>query len=190
MFETTHLFRDTFNRFAKIEPDFLNVAPMSEDWNNASSLSICLKVFYDVIVLFSGTSYVTVNRYFDVACSLFLELREWCDSDDALISKMAVNMMKKFEKYWKLSSKTFAITTILYPQFKIKLVDYYFPLIYPGSNEEKKLEVLVVLKILYNEYATSYASSAHVYSANILTNEVNMEDSVSVGSSGNTSASQ
>ncbi|KAI3852691.1 hypothetical protein MKX03_008719 [Papaver bracteatum] len=47
-----------------------------------------------------------------------------------------------------------------------------------------------VLNRLYNEYATRYASSAHVYSANIPTNEFNMEDSASVGSSGSTSASQ
>lgn len=188
MLETTLLFREAFNRFGKIEPDFLNVAPTSEDWKNASSLSICLKVFYEVTILFSGTSYVTVNRYFDTACSLYLELREWCDSDDALISKMAVNMMKKFERYWQLTSKTFAIASILDPRFKMKLLDYYFPLIYPGNSEEKKLEVMEVLKRLYNEYATHYASSAHVYSANISTNQVNMEDSV--GSSGSTSSSQ
>ncbi|RZC49603.1 hypothetical protein C5167_018029 [Papaver somniferum] len=130
MLETALLFREAFNRFGKIEPHFLNVAPTSEDWKNASSLSICLKFFYEVTILFS-------------------ELREWCDSDDALISKMAVNMMK---------------------------------------NEDKKLEVMEVLKRLYNEYATHYASSAHVYSANISTNQVNMKDSV--GSSGSTSYSQ
>lgn len=64
MIETTLQFRDAFIRFAKIEPDFLKVAPTTEDWKNASSLSTCLKVFYDVTVLFSGTSYVTVNRFF------------------------------------------------------------------------------------------------------------------------------
>ncbi|KAI3915554.1 hypothetical protein MKW92_005071, partial [Papaver armeniacum] len=53
MIETSLQFREAFIRFAKIEPDFFNVAPTAEDWKNASSLSICLKVFYDVIVLFS-----------------------------------------------------------------------------------------------------------------------------------------
>ncbi|KAI3831607.1 hypothetical protein MKX03_017455, partial [Papaver bracteatum] len=103
---------------------------------------------------------------------------------------MAVNMMKKFEKYWILSSKIFAIASILDPRFKMKLVDYYLPLIYPGNSEVKKLEVIEVLKRLYTEYATCYASSAHVYSANISTNNVNMEDSISVGSRGSSSSSQ
>ncbi|XP_026396552.1 uncharacterized protein LOC113291208 [Papaver somniferum] len=57
MLETALLFREAFNRFGKIEPDFLNVAPTSEDWNNASSLSICLKVFYEVTILFSAHVY-------------------------------------------------------------------------------------------------------------------------------------
>ncbi|KAI3966766.1 hypothetical protein MKW92_020641 [Papaver armeniacum] len=52
MLETALLFREAFIRFAKIEPDFFNVAPTAEDWTNASSLSICLKVFYDITVLF------------------------------------------------------------------------------------------------------------------------------------------
>ncbi|XP_026428967.1 zinc finger BED domain-containing protein RICESLEEPER 1-like [Papaver somniferum] len=129
-----------------------NSVKFIRDWKNASSLSICLKFFYEVTILFS------------------------------------VNMMKKFEIYWQLTSKTFAIASILDPRFKMKLLDYYFPLIYPGNSEEKKLEVMEVLKRLYNEYATHYASSAHVYSANISTNQVNME--YSVGSSGSTSSSQ
>ncbi|RZC80081.1 hypothetical protein C5167_042657 [Papaver somniferum] len=57
MLETSLLFREAFNRFGKIEPDFLNVAPTSEDWKNASSLSICLKFFYEVTILFSAHVY-------------------------------------------------------------------------------------------------------------------------------------
>lgn len=103
MLETALLFREAFSRYGKFEPDFLKVAPGEEDWNNASSLSVCLKVFYELTVLFSGSKHITVNRYFDYACCLYVEIHEWCNSSDKLISKMALNMMERFEKYWEIT---------------------------------------------------------------------------------------
>ncbi|KAI3927198.1 hypothetical protein MKW92_013536 [Papaver armeniacum] len=184
MLETALSFREAFERYGKFEPDFLKVAPGEEDWNNASSLSICLKVFYDITVLFSGTKYLTVNRYFDVACCLYIEIHEWCNSEDKLISKMTWNMMERFEKYWEITSPTFAIASILDPRFKMKSVSFYFPQLYADNSEREELKVKELLKRLYNEYATRYASSAHVYSGGIPTNDVNIHRPVSTSSSG------
>ncbi|MCL7028797.1 hypothetical protein MKW94_014033 [Papaver nudicaule] len=95
-------------------------------------------------------------------------------------------MKERFDKYWKLTSKTFAVACILDPRFKLKSVDYYFPLIYVNS-EKKKAKIKAILFKLYDKYARCYASSSHVYSGNIPTDDVVVDRSV--GGSGNSVSS-
>ncbi|MCL7032874.1 hypothetical protein MKW94_017344, partial [Papaver nudicaule] len=134
------------------------------------------------------TKYITVNRFFDIACMLYMDIRDWCHSEDPLISKVAEKMWERFEKYWDLTSKTFAIASILDPRFKLKSMAFYFPQIYHHASQEMQSEVRGILNRLYNEYVIRHASSSNVYSGNV-PNSGNI-NSVSVGSTGGSSSSQ
>lgn len=61
----------------------------------------------------------------------------------------------------------------------MKSVSYYFPKLYADQSEIEELKIKDQLKRLYDEYATRYASSNHVYSGSIPTSDVNIAKSVS-----------
>jgi hypothetical protein len=64
----------------------------------------CLKKFYDLTELLSGTSYPTANLFYRGFCEIKEMLAKWCVSEDHTIRDMVVAMSAKFEKYWKKSS--------------------------------------------------------------------------------------
>jgi hypothetical protein len=51
-------------------------------------------------------------------------------SDDTFVATMVVPMVKKFEKYWDISSELLEIATILDPRFKVKSIEYFYGLLY------------------------------------------------------------
>ena len=52
-------------------------------------------------------------------------LDDWRLSQDTVISEMATDMSKKFEKYWKKSSTTLVVACFLDPRYKKRLVEFY-----------------------------------------------------------------
>ncbi|XP_074374790.1 zinc finger BED domain-containing protein RICESLEEPER 1-like [Apium graveolens] len=67
---------------------------------------------------------------------------------------MANAMKEKFDKYWGESNLMMSIGAVMDPRFKLKLLSYCFPVIYPmeGQSEQKLAHLNVVLHDLYQEY--------------------------------------
>ena len=55
-------------------------------------------------------------------------------------------MIEKFDKYWSVISEVMVITTALDPRFKMKLIEYFFPLIYgrSASSEIEKIATFIM----------------------------------------------
>jgi len=82
-------------------------------------------------------------------------LDEWCFSDDATISAMAIAMNEKFEKYWQQSNIALAVACFLDPRYKKKLIEYYMRKFYGDEYQVKLDEFVSVIKKLYQFYASS-----------------------------------
>ncbi|KAL4570721.1 hypothetical protein LXL04_026382 [Taraxacum kok-saghyz] len=88
------------------------------EWALATELCERLKIFYSVTELFSDTNL------------------------------MVSNMITKFDHYWQESHGVMAMATILDPRFKMKILEFYFPLIY--GIDEAKAHVLIAKKTREN----------------------------------------
>jgi hypothetical protein len=85
------------------------ITPSPSEWAMAFKLFQCLKKFFDLTELFSGTLYPTANLFYRGFCEINVLLDEWSVSQDTTISAMVSSMSKKFEKYWKKSSTTLVV---------------------------------------------------------------------------------
>jgi len=73
--------------------------PIDDDWNNVRNFTKFQQVFYEVTVQISDSLYLTSNRYFSILQKVYNCLIEYCDSDDILLSAMAIRMKIKYDKY-------------------------------------------------------------------------------------------
>ena len=69
--------------------------------------------------------------------------------------------MKKFDKYWDMSNKIFAVATFLDPKYKMLAITYFFNLIYGGNGGVHASDILSVIKRLYQEYVLKDQSNRH-----------------------------
>jgi len=62
--------------------------------------------------------------------------------------------MKKFDKYWDMCDKIFAMVTFPDPRYKMLAITYYFDLIYGDSGVMPANDISNIIKKLYQEYAS------------------------------------
>lgn len=116
-------------------------------------------------MLFSGSQYPTANLYFRNIIAIESLLLRGHKSSVPSIKDMAIEMMKKFEKYWSDYSVVLSVTVLLDPRFKLKYVKNLFELLYVQSEVEEKVKVVydafVELFKFYDKpsHSTSYSSS-------------------------------
>ncbi|KAL8469584.1 hypothetical protein ACS0TY_032433 [Phlomoides rotata] len=51
---------------------------------------------------------------------------------------MPMRMLDKFEKYWFQINGIMGVATVLDPRYKLRLLHFYFPLIYTNGEDAKK----------------------------------------------------
>jgi hypothetical protein len=56
-----------------------------------------------------------------------------CEDRNEYIRSMAIKMTNKFDKYWGESNLLMSIAAVLDPRYKMKLINFCFPIIYPLS---------------------------------------------------------
>nr|KAJ0191356.1 hypothetical protein LSAT_V11C800437070 [Lactuca sativa] len=152
MLATAVKYKKIFSRLKNREPQYKSL-PNESDWDLANELCDRLKIFYSVTELFSGTKYPTTNIFFPKICEIKLALKKWDDSKFIEVSTMASSMVTKFDKYWEDSYGVMSMATILDPRFKMKILEYFFPLIY-GDDKEKVhlLNVKTICEGIYQQY--------------------------------------
>ncbi|KAL5157698.1 putative AC transposase [Glycine soja] len=119
--------RDIFKRLTQGEPQYKSL-PSDDDWKMATEICEKLEIFYKVTELSSGTQYPTSNVYFSKMCEIRLTLNEWIFSSNSTIQGMADSMIPKFKKHWGMINGVMTIGVILDPRLKMKLLNYFFPL--------------------------------------------------------------
>jgi hypothetical protein len=135
------------------------ITPSPSEWAMAFKLFQCLKKFFDLTEMFSGTLYPTANLFYRGFCEIKILLDDWSVSQDVTISAMARSMSTKFEKYWKKSSTTLAVACFLDPRYKKRLIEFYMRKFHGMSAQLHVDDLVDVIKKLYHFYATSAPSS-------------------------------
>ena len=61
-------YKDAFVRLKSSDRRrYANISPSSAEWDNAKTIYVCLKKFYDLTEILSGTSYPTVTYFIKVS---------------------------------------------------------------------------------------------------------------------------
>ena len=78
-----------------------NGPPRFLDWENVRLFTKFLGMFYEAILRFFGSLFVTTNVYFHELVSLQDQLDQLCNgTDDPSLKGMAQRMKLKYDKYW------------------------------------------------------------------------------------------
>ncbi|KAK3194503.1 hypothetical protein Dsin_025813 [Dipteronia sinensis] len=137
-------YKDVFYRLKQRESQYRSL-PEEKDWELAKEMCDKLNFFYHVTEMFSGTKYPTSNLFFPKICEIKLSLRKWHTSSHVEISNMASNIISKFDQYWKDVHGVMAMASLLDPRFKLKLLEYFYPLIY---GDDRALEEVAIVHTL------------------------------------------
>lgn len=159
MLKDAHYFREAFQRMHFINPTrFINF-PSDQQWSEIEFFCKCLKNFYTVTEVLSGTLYPTSNLFFQNFCDIKLKIEAWLQNSNPIIVEMATSMKEKFDKYWYQSNTILAIASFLDPRYKMILIEFFYSRIYDneGTNEIGKL--LKVLRDLHSEYKLKFQNT-------------------------------
>ncbi|KAL6339971.1 hypothetical protein AAG906_038806 [Vitis piasezkii] len=112
---------------------------LKQQWNMAKEICGRLKLFYNITELFSGRNYPTANTFFIIVCEIKEALYDWLICSNDVVKTMASSMLQKFDKYWSGCHIVMAIAAIFDPRYKIKILEFYFLLMY-GSEASNEIE--------------------------------------------------
>ena len=132
--------------------------PRFLDWENVRFFTNFLGMFYEAILRFSSSLFVTTNVYFHELVSLQDQLNQLCNGrGDHLLKGMAQRMKLKYDKYWgsvdRINLMLF-VTVVVDPRYKLKYVKFWFKQWYDEEKaDELGLRVREVLNRLYKNYS-------------------------------------
>lgn len=139
MLETALKFEKAFDRLEEEDAQYLHYfreddngrkrggPPSNLDWESGSVFVKFLKNLFNVTLTFSASLQVSTCAYLHEICNLVIELDEWRLSEKNLLSEMASNMKKKYDKYWgrmENVNQLLLFATILDPRYKMDYVEY------------------------------------------------------------------
>ncbi|XP_062114457.1 zinc finger BED domain-containing protein RICESLEEPER 3-like [Humulus lupulus] len=117
-----------------------------------------LETFYEITLKFSGSTYVTANKYFIEICNMQQELYDLAVDDDEheLLRTMAMSMKLKYEKYWgKLDNcnEALLITLVLDPRYKLDYLSHCFSATYDEMTcKEMVKRVEKTIHAMFDQY--------------------------------------
>ena len=153
MLKNALAYKIVFPRLKLFESHYVLV-PSEAEWETAKDVCDRLELFYNVTELFSGTRYPTANMFFPVICKIKMTLNEWLMSSNVVISTMTKSMVAKFDAYWNVIHKLMGVAVVLDPMYKMTLLHFYFPLVYPNGFSEQISNIQRLCYELVEEYYT------------------------------------
>ncbi|XP_022989180.1 zinc finger BED domain-containing protein RICESLEEPER 1-like isoform X1 [Cucurbita maxima] len=144
-------YREAFSRLQESEVGY-TACPTEEEWSRTCTITGFLKFFFEVTNVLTKSNFPTANIFFPELCDVHLQLMEWFKNSDDYIKALAFKMRTKFEEYWDKCGLALAVSAILDPRFKMKLVEYYYPQIYGVVALQRIDDVMNCVKALYNEH--------------------------------------
>ncbi|XP_074337509.1 zinc finger BED domain-containing protein RICESLEEPER 2-like [Apium graveolens] len=107
--------------------------PTCEDWVTVRKFASFLRIFYDLTLKISGTSYVTSNIFLHEIYVVHSTLNDWTYGANVEMHAIGKEMLEKFEKYWESPAKMnnlLFITVVLDPRHKLQFMVYMLRHIY------------------------------------------------------------
>ncbi|RVW91510.1 Zinc finger BED domain-containing protein RICESLEEPER 2 [Vitis vinifera] len=144
-------YKDVFPRLKQREKLYTTV-PSEEEWNLAREICERLKLFYNITKLFSGRNYPTANTFFIKVCEIKEALYDWLICSNEVVSTMASSMLEKFDKYWSGCHIVMAIAVVLDPRYKMKILEFYFPIMYGSEASSEIGKIRQLCYDLLSEY--------------------------------------
>ncbi|KAF7822623.1 zinc finger BED domain-containing protein RICESLEEPER 2-like [Senna tora] len=131
--------------------------PTCEDWDNARIHVKILKIFYDLMLNIYNSLSVKSNLYFGDLCFVERSLNNWCKSEDLLLSAIAENIKRKYDKYCgsmkNNANGLMLVAAVLDPRLKLKFVEFCLRALYEsGIAEEMTRSVKETLVQLFELY--------------------------------------
>ncbi|CAN0913920.1 Zinc finger BED domain-containing protein RICESLEEPER 1 [Linum grandiflorum] len=152
MLEATLEHRRAFSLLQTQDQSY-SFCPSESEWERVATVTSYLKLFFDVINVFTKSKYPTANIFFSEVCEIHLQLIEWIKNPDEFISNMAVKMKTKFDEYWDKCNLPLAVAAMLDPRFKMKLIEYYYPQLFGNGSAEYADQVFDDIKTLYSQHS-------------------------------------
>jgi hypothetical protein len=125
-----------------------------------------LSVFNDVTNVVSGTEYPTANLYLPEVWRMKEVLLNKSDDRNEYMRSTTTKMIDKFDKYCSDINLLISIAAVLDPRYKMKLINFYFPIMYPLPPTDDRPSagdhidnVLTVLKELFEAYVSVHTAS-------------------------------
>ncbi|XP_059429199.1 zinc finger BED domain-containing protein RICESLEEPER 2-like [Corylus avellana] len=159
MLETAIRFKEVFPRYHRVEQAFLWVVS-PEQWDKVENVNQVLVVFNDVTDVVSGSDYPTSNLFLPEVWRMKEIVDIKVADRNEYIRLMTAKMSDKFAKYWGDSNMLMALATVLDPRYKMKLIRFCFPIIYPLDVTGDYIKgVLNTLEELYEVYVAAHNAS-------------------------------
>ena len=153
MLKNALAYKNVFPRLKLFESHYV-LMPSKAEWETAKDVCDRLELFYNVTELFSGTRYPTTNMFFPIICRIKMTLNEWLMSSNVVISAMTKSMVAKFDAYWNVIHKLLGVAAVLDPRYKMTLLHFYFPLVYPNDFSAQISNIKRLCYELVEEYYT------------------------------------
>lgn len=144
-------YKDVFTRL-KTREHLYTCLPTASEWEIAKEICCRLEVFNRVTEMFSGTQYPTTNIFFPLVCEIKLSLKQWETCSIEAIRNMASKMNVKFEKYWSVIHGIMGIAIVLDPRYKLKLLEFFFPLLYGNASSIEINKIKKLCFSLFEDY--------------------------------------
>ena len=103
--------------------------------------------------------------FFPMICRIKMTLNEWLMSSNVVISTMTKSMVAKFDAYWNVIHKLMGVVAVLDPRYKMTLLHFYFPLVYPNDFSEQISNIKRLCYELVEEYYTRMYKGTDIESA-------------------------
>ncbi|KAK9689202.1 hypothetical protein RND81_09G043000 [Saponaria officinalis] len=169
MLDSALYYRKALNNLAKSDLNYLH-CPTEGEWDKIEKICKFLKVFYDVISLFSGTKFPTANLYFTQVLRVRLLLKEEMGNRDGFMKTMATKMFVKFDKYWSSFSTIMAIAVVFDPRYKFNVVDWAYKKVFEETYnlefeifKDKLFELFNEYISLASDFIPSSSNNSHDY---------------------------
>ena len=140
--------------------------PRYHDWRSIERLCRFLVIFYNSTLVVSASTSLNAYRCYEEIVTIATNLMALSESMDHELKDKAVEMFKKFDKYWdglKNINKMLIVATIFDPTKKMVLATMCFDELYgEDSLEEKEMyeSVMSVLRSLFKEYSERHMRSS------------------------------
>jgi len=140
--------------------------PRYHDWRSIERLCRFLVIFYNSTLVVSASTSLNAYRCYEEIVTIATNLMALSESMDHELKDKAVEMFKKFDKYWdglKNINKMLIVATVFDPTKKMVLATMCFDELYgEDSLEGKEMyeSVMSVLRSLFKEYSERHRRSS------------------------------